>query len=158
VTPAGIISTLAGNGTEGYSGDGGPATAAELHQICGMVVNASGNMFIDDELNNRLREVTPCPDTNILSSVSVITQKGVEAHLYPNPSNGYMHLVCKGLNSDKAELRVIDMLGNVVNSSDLKGNDDEWILNENSLSNGMYFYQLLNDNGIVATGKFVIVK
>ena len=53
----GIITTVAGNGTYGYSGDGGPATNAELWNPDGVAVDASGNLFIADQDNNRIREV-----------------------------------------------------------------------------------------------------
>jgi len=53
----GTITTFAGNGTHGYSGDGGPATSAELHIPSGMAVDSSGNLFIADQGNNRIREV-----------------------------------------------------------------------------------------------------
>ena len=48
VTPDGIIHTAAGNGTPGHSGDGGLATGAELSNIYGVAVNASGRLFISD--------------------------------------------------------------------------------------------------------------
>ncbi len=53
----GIITTVAGNGTEGYSGDGGAATNAELNDPAGVVVDGSGNLFIADQGNNRIRKV-----------------------------------------------------------------------------------------------------
>src|SRR5208283_3417442 len=53
----GVITTLAGNGTAGYSGDGGPATAAELDYPAGVAVDASGNLYIADTNNQRVREV-----------------------------------------------------------------------------------------------------
>ena len=52
-----IITTVAGNGTAGFSGDGGPAAAAELGLPLGVAVDGSGNLFISDYLNNRIREV-----------------------------------------------------------------------------------------------------
>jgi hypothetical protein len=53
----GYISTVAGNGTAGYSGDGSAATSAELNGPYGMVLDASGNIYIADSGNNRIREV-----------------------------------------------------------------------------------------------------
>jgi len=53
----GIISTVAGNGTGGYSGDGGAATSAELAAPGGVVVDSSGNIYIADSNNQRIREV-----------------------------------------------------------------------------------------------------
>jgi hypothetical protein len=53
----GIITTVAGNGTAGFSGDGGPATSAELHEPEGIAVDASCNIYIADALNERVRFV-----------------------------------------------------------------------------------------------------
>jgi len=58
VTTAGVISTVAGNGTGGFSGDGGPATAAKLREPCGVAVDSGGNLYIADHGNNRIRKVT----------------------------------------------------------------------------------------------------
>ena len=52
-----IITTVAGNGTAGYSGDGGPATAAELNDPDGVAVDSAGDLFIADSGNNVIREV-----------------------------------------------------------------------------------------------------
>jgi sugar lactone lactonase YvrE len=54
----GIITTVAGNGTPGNSGDGGAATAANLNGPQGITVDADGNLWIADTGNNVIREVT----------------------------------------------------------------------------------------------------
>ncbi|MGO9095116.1 MAG: BACON domain-containing protein, partial [Bryobacteraceae bacterium] len=54
----GIIATVAGNGTFGFSGDGGPATAAELNWPAGVAVDSAGDLYIADEFNNRIRKVS----------------------------------------------------------------------------------------------------
>jgi sugar lactone lactonase YvrE len=59
VTPGGIISTVAGNGTSGFSGDGGPANSAQLYNPSGVAVDTAGNLFIADQGNNCVRKVTP---------------------------------------------------------------------------------------------------
>jgi len=58
VNSAGVISTVAGTGTAGFSGDGGPATSAMLDQPFGVAVDSSGNIYIADYNNNRVRKVT----------------------------------------------------------------------------------------------------
>ena len=58
VTSAGIITTVAGNGTEGFYGDGGPATSAMLAYPFGVTVDAAGNLYIADSNNQRIRKVT----------------------------------------------------------------------------------------------------
>ena len=55
--PNGIITTVAGNGLWSFSGDGGAATNATLSNPFGVTVDASGNLFIADESNNRIRKV-----------------------------------------------------------------------------------------------------
>jgi uncharacterized protein (TIGR03437 family) len=54
----GVITTVAGNGTPGYSGDSGPATKAQLNGISGIAVDSAGNLYIADEFNNRVRKVS----------------------------------------------------------------------------------------------------
>lgn len=52
------IYTLAGNGTAGYSGDGGPSTAAQVNNPMGVATDAAGNVYIADYDNNRIRKVS----------------------------------------------------------------------------------------------------
>lgn len=54
----GVISTVAGNGNAGFSGDGGSAVACELSDPFGVSVDSAGNLLIGDALNNRVREVS----------------------------------------------------------------------------------------------------
>ena len=53
----GTITTIAGNGAEGFAGDGGPATAASLDGNFGVTLDQSGNLYIADSTNNRIREI-----------------------------------------------------------------------------------------------------
>jgi NHL repeat len=54
----GIITTFAGNGIKGFSGDGGPATKAELCQPSGLAIDAAGHLFVADRCNFRVREIS----------------------------------------------------------------------------------------------------
>src|SRR5262249_8180211 len=57
VTPTGTVTTIAGNGSPGFSGDSMPATSAMLNNPSGIVVDAAGNVFIADSQNYRIRKV-----------------------------------------------------------------------------------------------------
>jgi carboxypeptidase family protein/NHL repeat-containing protein len=57
--PDGKLSFYAGNGTAGFSGDGGPATAAQLNDARQIAVDSAGNLFIADRGNQRIRKVSP---------------------------------------------------------------------------------------------------
>ncbi len=54
---SGIITTIAGNGTPGFGGDGGPATAAELYYPSGVTMDSLGNIYIADMYNQRIRKI-----------------------------------------------------------------------------------------------------
>lgn len=57
ISPAGIVTTIAGSGVPGYSGDMGPATSAQLLFPRGIAVDSSGNVYFSDEGNNVIREL-----------------------------------------------------------------------------------------------------
>jgi uncharacterized protein (TIGR03437 family) len=58
VDTSGIVTTVAGNGTAGASGDGGPATSASIFNPFGLAVDSAGNLYIAD-VSSRIRKVTP---------------------------------------------------------------------------------------------------
>jgi hypothetical protein len=60
VSSAGTITTVAGNGRDGYSGDGGPATGAAL-SARGVAVDAVGNIYVLDDRNTAVRILRPVP-------------------------------------------------------------------------------------------------
>ena len=74
VDKKGIITTVAGNGTAGFSGDGGPATQASLNLPSGVVIDNKGNLYISDRSNNRVR---------------VVNSRGIIKTFAGNGSDGY---------------------------------------------------------------------
>ena len=72
----GVIATVAGGGKggfPGYSGDGGPATAAALYYPAGVAVDGSGHLFIADTHNNRIREVSASGSRTVTVITTVTT-------------------------------------------------------------------------------------
>ena len=64
----GIINTVAGNGTKGFSGDGGPATAAALNDPFDLDFDSAGNFYIADLRNHRIRKVDI--NTGIITTIA----------------------------------------------------------------------------------------
>ncbi len=64
----GLISTVAGDGTAGFSGDNGPATQAELSGPTGLVLDGAGNLYISDSGNNLIRRIDAV--TGLISTVA----------------------------------------------------------------------------------------
>jgi uncharacterized protein (TIGR03437 family) len=77
VNASGTISTVAGNGNYGYSGDGGAATGAQLAGPAGVAVDAAGNLYIADTFNSLIRQV------NASGTISTVAGGG-----YANPGEG----------------------------------------------------------------------
>jgi len=77
---AGLVNTYAGTGTLGFTGDGGPATSAELYYPSGVARDSSGNIYIADDNNCVIRKVTP--------GGTISTFAGIDTNA-PSPSCGY---------------------------------------------------------------------
>ncbi len=73
LSTSGVMTTIAGAGTSGFSGDGSPALSAQLNAPSGVAIGANGTLLVADSLNNRIRTLTPtavAPDTTTLTVVN----------------------------------------------------------------------------------------
>ena len=83
----GDIATVAGTGTQGYGGEGGPATKAELYNPVAIAVDASGNLYIADLDNQRIRIVNT--GTTVVTVANVTVQPGNIASIVGTGTQGY---------------------------------------------------------------------
>lgn len=131
IDAAGIITTIAGTGTKGYSGDGGAATDAELNGPAGIAVNSAGDLLIADAGNRRLRMIR--------STVSVphVDNSAAPVILYPNPSSGSFTIKIPLAQPEQVHLTILNMIGQKVKEFTVNTNKEiRMSLDETS---GVYF-------------------
>jgi uncharacterized protein (TIGR03437 family) len=80
VSPSGMITTVAGTGAAGYSGDGGPASKAALYTPLGLATDAAGNLYIGDSGNHRVRMVSPAGTIATFAGNGTIGYSGDNGH------------------------------------------------------------------------------
>jgi len=117
VTSAGVISTFAGTGIAGFSGDGGPATSAKISSPVGVTVDAAGDIVFADAGNNRVRKI------NTAGIISTIAGNGIQGYSGDNgPAIDASMNVPWGLAYDsEGNLYISDRGNNVVRKVDTGG-------------------------------------
>jgi sugar lactone lactonase YvrE len=139
VNAAGIISTLSGNDTAGYSGDGGPATAALLNNPDGLATDSYGNVYISDLLNYRIRKVTIPGLTTQVHNTALLPLA-----LYPDPSAGIFTI--KTENGLRKTIQVYTAAGE--NVYDRTVTAQEPSVDISSYPDGVYLVYLRSDAGL----------
>ncbi len=112
-TPASAqtISTVAGTGEMGFSGDGGPATEAQLASPAGVFIDAAGNLFIADHGNHRIRKVAPAITAVVEVSDESLPQSFALSQNYPNPFNPETTIRFDLPRSEEIDLAVYNLTG-----------------------------------------------
>ncbi len=155
----GDINTIAGNNGAvfGYTGDGGPATDAELYAPAGVAIDAGGNLLIADADNNVVREVG-----SVTIGINKITSSSDAVNVYPNPGNGEftIHL---SVVSRQSSAVVYNVFGEKVFSAPslsppgVRGISSAFQINLGAQPNGVYFLQIITEQGSICK-RLVIAK
>ena len=162
VDGSGIIHCVAGNGVLGFSGDGGPATAAEFNYPSGVALDACGNLYIaetgtlstPDSAN--IRKVTfnptcdPYSDHFDSASLAIKTIINNEVHIYPNPV--YSEITIK-VNNKIDQITITNLIGQTVYSQACDLEKAE--VNIAGLPEGVYIVKVKDNEGNVTTNKII---
>ncbi len=113
----GIIITVAGNGTQAYAGDNGPAISAEIYSVTSVTVDSAGNFYIADEMNNRVRKV------DINGIITTVAGNGIQGYGGDGgPATGAQLNHPTGVRLDSAgNLYIAEYLGNRIRKVDVNG-------------------------------------
>ena len=119
VTTDGKIYTIAGTGVQGYNGDGLRADSAKLNHPAGVAVDAAGNIFIADKLNNRVRKISAA--TGKISTIAGNGAAGYNSDLWPAATQAWLNQpTC--LSMDKmGQLYIADEANNRIRKLDTFG-------------------------------------
>jgi len=147
INTTGVITTLAGNGTAGFSGDGGQATAAELQHPGGVAFDASGNMYIADFVNGRIRQVT-----NVILGINQTADISEKIIIYPNPTIDQFYIETNA--TDKLNVDLYDVNGRHVFSKSVSGKSK---IDVSDLNEGVYSLTIKTVDRVI-NKKLVIVR
>jgi len=138
-----IITTIAGNGIGGFSGDGGMATNAKLLSPAGLSFDTMGNLYIADWNNNRIRKVT---NAGVPLKQSEVGRAESGVKIYPNPAKNFINISSSQIIN---RISISNIFGQCV--YELYLNDDKAVVDVGDLPKGVYFVRL---NGLM-TRKFM---
>ena len=145
-----IISTFAGDGILGHSGDGGAATAAEISDPVGLTIDNSGNIYIADYYENRIRKVS-----GLQSNVKTVVSPSSSLNIAPNPSSGNFTVNVKSNTVDIVQFTITNIEGQKV--QEFKDLTNKKIEMKTFLPDGVYYISAITQNDKYFD-KIVIIK
>ena len=111
----GIVTTIAGTGASGYSGDGGPATSATLRRPSGVAIDVlTGNIYISDSYNNAIRMITK--STGMMTTVAGTSRKGYSGDGGPAALAMFSYPQSVVIDASSGILYIADADNNVIRS------------------------------------------
>jgi sugar lactone lactonase YvrE len=132
VNITGMISTIAGSGIMGFSGDGGLATFAHLNKPNCAVVN-EGSLYIADVSNGRIRKITS------INAVDAINSSSLNTNIHPNPARNTIKITAD-LVIDK--IAIVNIQGQALKETLSTSNTKEVVMNVSNLPRGLYFVRI----------------
>ena len=149
----GIVRTIAGTGTDGYSGDGGLGTAAQLCNPEGVAIDVCGNVYIADDANRRIRKVTFNPSCTPTDSVSLNTTTvniNKQVSVYPNPAHDEVNVTAV---NKITGITITNLLGQQVRSRQYSSAAVR--VDMQGLAAGVYFMKVTDEYGMQTVERIV---
>ncbi len=134
INPFGFISTICGDGTSGFTGDGGPSTAARVYFPKGIVCDKAGNVYFADEDNFRVRKIGSSP---LILPTFLSSFEKHNLDVYPNPANDLLYISSPGKIST---ISICNFTGVTVFSHEYDRENVE--VNIDALPIGVYFLKV----------------
>jgi sugar lactone lactonase YvrE len=152
VNTSGIITTIAGDGygaggAGGYSGDGGQATAAELYAPQGVILDAAGNLYFADNVNNRIRKVSNATSLGIEQF-----HNNIQVTVYPNPASQVLNITFTKNTESSNTIKLVNLIGQTIYSNVI---DKSEVIDISGFTKGIYMLVVTDDNNTV-TKKIII--
>ncbi len=145
VTTSGIISTIAGNGVQGFLGDGGPAINARLNHPTGIAVDTAGNVYFSDEFNHRVRVMVPSNNIENFWKNNCI--------IYPVPASDFIRITSV---TDDYSISLFDACGKEIRMGySVKRYGEGTEIDITDLPNGIYCLKIASNFASV-TKKIVV--
>jgi sugar lactone lactonase YvrE len=136
----------------GFSGDGGPATAAKISGPNRLFIDGSGNLYMADVGNQRVRKISPAALSDATPAVSA---PGIL--LYPNPSNGVFQLGIRNKQLGMTcNIEIYNILGEKVYSQIITSSNYQIDLSNQPA--GIYLLKLQSEDGSMITKKIEVVR
>jgi trimeric autotransporter adhesin len=148
----GIINTIAGNYLYGggFSGNGGPATAAELNNPAGIAVTDTG-LYIADNANQVVRKV------NIITTgINTITTPTGGMQIFPNPANNNLFITINKQSYKPESIEVFDVTGKMLLAYNIQNSTSSIQIDVSTLAAGMYIVKVIDSNYHQNIGRFII--
>ena len=148
ISMSGTITTIAGTGTAGYSGDGGPSTAAKLNAPSGVAIDPSGNMYIADYNNFRIRKIA-----NPALAVGNVNAVATNVFVYPNPAHDRLVVSTAASLNGSGVISLFNTLGQQVYTVQLL--QSQQTIDISNLVTGIYVMYITDGAGSKKTFKIV---
>ena len=139
IDPSGIITTFAGNGVGGYSGDGGPIINCELAYPTGLAFDSIDNLYIVDLGNHRIRYI------NSSVFVNTVRDNHSDLKIYPNPCSGEFSINIISNFKTEAQITITTTIGQKLKEVATTTNTKTEIILD--VPPGIYFVTTVTEKG-----------